>query len=116
MRFISSNMNLSNVDIKSADNLTYNKLGSLIDNDDDQKIFAQSLCISIDNNTKQNKYLVLTYKNQLYDPYGTDSHREKSLELKLKNVNKDTFSYYLRYLQTKNSLYMTRANRSFIDE
>lgn len=114
MKFISSTTN-ENIDTKPAINLSYNKSGSLIHNDDD-KTFAQSLAINIDKKTIQNKYLILTYKNQPYDPYGIDSHREKNLELKLKNVNKDTFSYYIKYLQTKNSLYMTRANRSFIDE
>ena len=92
----------------------YNKNGDIANNN--EKVFAREITTTLENGGTQRKYFIMTYNNTPYDPYGIDSHREKNLELKLKNVNKDTFSYYIKYLQTKNSLYITRANRSFIDE
>ena len=47
---------------------------------------------------------------------GINSNRENFLETKLKRVSKDTFDFYLIYLQTNNSIYLTRANRRFINE
>jgi hypothetical protein len=44
-----------------------------------------------------------------------DSHREKNLELELREVNQSVFDMYLMYLNTKNSLYFTKANRSLIN-
>lgn len=61
-------------------------------------------------------YYVSTYQSALYDPLGNYSNRERSLETKMRSVSKDTFDYYMIYLQTKNSLYMTRAQRRFINE
>jgi hypothetical protein len=114
MKYISEENKVSNVDKKNKENLKFNKLGNLITNDN-ELVFSSETHIFIDDFNKQTKYQVLTHNNKPYDPYGIDSHREKNLDLKLKNVNKDTFEYYLRYLQSKNSLYMTRAQRSFIN-
>jgi len=60
-------------------------------------------------------YFIETYNNQIFDPIGINSSR-KNLETKLKQVSKETFDFYLIYLQTKNSIYLTRANRRFINE
>ena len=61
-------------------------------------------------------YLIATYNNQIYDPIGISSNRERYLDMKLKKVSKDTFDFYMIYLQTNNSIYLTRANRRFINE
>ena len=76
-----------------------------------EKIFAK---IVYSEATPQ--YLINTYNNQIYDPIGLNSNREKYLDTKLKKVSKDTFDFYLIYLQTNNSIYLTRANRRFINE
>lgn len=64
----------------------------------------------------ETKYFVLTYGNQIYDPMGASSTREDFIETKLKMVSQDTFNYYSIYLQTKNSIYLTKANRRFLNE
>lgn len=79
------------------------------------KIFAKCTETVLHDGTKQIKYLIATFNNVPYDPKGIDSHRESGLEIKLKSVSKQVFSYYLLYLQTKNSLYMTRTQRSYIN-
>lgn len=76
-----------------------------------EKVFAKII-----ESEKKNQYFINTYKNEIYDPMGLNSNREKFLETKLKRVSKDTFDFYLIYLQTNNSIYLTRANRRFINE
>jgi len=76
-----------------------------------EKIFAK-----IVESEKKSHYFIITHKNQIYDHMGINSNRENFLETKLKRVSKDTFDYYLIYLQTNNSIYLTRANRRFINE
>ena len=39
--------------------------------------------------------------------------RQAYLETKMTKVAKKTFDYYITYLQTNNSIYLTRTNRSY---
>jgi len=71
--------------------------------------------VTVEGKTEK-KYFVLTYDNQIYDPLGASSTREDFIETKLKMVSKDTFDYYSIYLKTKNSIYLTKANRRFLNE
>lgn len=93
-----------------AKEIRFNKKGSYVLNDK-EKVFAKIISYKENEN-----YLVVTYKNEIYDPMGLNSNRERYLETKLKSVSKDTFDFYLIYLQTNNSIYLTRANRRFINE
>jgi hypothetical protein len=61
-------------------------------------------------------HYVQTFQGGLYDPNGMYSHRESSIELKMSRVTKNTFDFYMLYLKTKNSLYLTRAQRSFLND
>lgn len=114
MKFISSSENVENIDKKESHEVAFNKLGRPVNNDS-EITFAKMITTDIGNNQSQSKYAILVYNNQPYDPYGTDSHREQKLNLVLKTVNQQTYNYYLSYLKTKNSLYMTRTQRSFIN-
>tara|TARA_Y100000361_G_scaffold34163_1_gene28643 strand:+ start:3048 stop:3371 length:324 start_codon:yes stop_codon:yes gene_type:complete len=89
---------------------SFNKKGSHVLNNK-EKVFAK-----IVSSKGSENYLISTYKNEIYDPIGLNSNRERYLETKLKTVSKDTFDFYLIYLQTNNSIYLTRANRRFINE
>ena len=84
-----------------------NSSGKEIDNDVD-KVYAKVL-------VEKNKetYFIVTYQNLPLDPLGTYQKRQTYLETKMKKVSKATFDYYLTYLQTKNSIYLTRTNRSY---
>lgn len=92
----------------------YNKYGESPSSSKD-KVFAKFNKIIFANGDIQKKYHILMYNNSPYDPNGTDSHRESTLSTMLKSVSQDTFDYYVLYLKTKNGLYMTRAQRSFIN-
>lgn len=94
--------------------LCFDKQGKKI-NDCSGKIYAKHLKIKFIDTQSQQKFFVLSNKNELYDPFGIDSHREKTLDLLLTEVNQNVFDMYLLYLNTKNSVYFTRANRSMIN-
>lgn len=90
--------------------ILFNKTGKEVSLSE-EKVFAKI----IDSNSGVS-YYVNTYNNQIYDPLGINANRERYLDTKLKKVSKDTFDFYLIYLQTNNSIYLTRANRRFINE
>lgn len=61
-------------------------------------------------------YYIKTYQNSPFDPLGSYAKRENYVETKFKKVSKNTFDFYMMYLKTNNSIYMTRAQRSFIND
>jgi len=93
---------------------SFDKDGNTLTNQKD-KIYARYIETKLANGTAQTKYLIATFNNVPYDPKGIDSHREANLDIKLKSVSKQSFDYYMLYLKTKNTLYMTRAQRSYIN-
>lgn len=95
--------------------LLFNKQGKQVAEEENQKIYAKHLKLKFLDGSIQQKFFTLCNKHELYDPSGMDSHREKTLELALKDVNQKVFDMYLMYLTTKNSLYFTKANRSLIN-
>ena len=88
--------------------MKYNKLGQ--EADDGDKVFAEEL-----DGSAQTVYYVLTYNNVIYDPLGPDSNRESKLNTQLKRTSANTFNSYIKYLQTKNRIYITQATRSFMN-
>jgi hypothetical protein len=65
---------------------------------------------------KKDRHFVLTHDSAPHDPWGMYKNREKNLKMVIKSVSKETFDYYMLFLKTRNSLYMTRAQRSFIND
>lgn len=61
-------------------------------------------------------YHIQTYEGVPYDPNGMYSHRESNIELTYKKVSRETFDFYMLFLKTRNSLYLTRAQRSFLND
>jgi|TARA_R110000744_G_scaffold177267_2_gene296002 hypothetical protein len=64
----------------------------------------------------QKLYLVKVLQSNLYDPIGTYSNRRRYLESSFKKVSKDTFDFYMMYLKTNNSIYLTKAQRGFLND
>ncbi len=60
-------------------------------------------------------FYINTINGLLYDPLGTDSNKKKSMNCLLKSVSQQTFDYYMMYLKSNNSLYLTRSQRSMIN-
>ena len=98
--------------VKPSESFMIDRIGA--ETNDEKKAFAKTLIIDLGDN-RQTKYFVRTHNNVPYDPNGPYSHRETYLRTELKTVSKDTFENYTTYLKTKNQLYMTKAQRSFIN-
>jgi hypothetical protein len=111
MKFVESTSREDFVTEKLEEN--YNRSGQLSENK--EKVFARYTEISLPKGDKQKRYFIMTHNNVPYDPHGIDSHRERNLRTNLKTVSKQTFDYYILYLKTRNLLYMTRTQRSFIN-
>ena len=60
-------------------------------------------------------YYIKTYNNELFDPLGIYAKREHVLETKFSLVSKDTFDFYMVYLKTNKSIYLTKAQRGYIN-
>ncbi len=65
--------------------------------------------------TKKTRFLIATYLGSLYDPTGGYSNRETRIDIKLKSANKESYTHYVRYLQTQNRLSFIAAERSFLN-
>ena len=61
-------------------------------------------------------FFIKTHDNTPFDTSGMFAHREKHIETKFKRVSKQTFDFYMLFLKTSNSLYLTRAQRSFLND
>lgn len=105
-------MNFSKRIVETSE-VSYDKSGKKTENTS-QKVFAKSLATNEDGRNKTS-YFIATYNNAPYNIFGPESHRENTLNIALKKVSKNTFDYYIKFLQTNNSLYITRANRSFLN-
>lgn len=57
-------------------------------------------------------YYVWHYKGSMYDPNGGDSIRRHSPMAKLTKVTKETFDLYIKFLKTRNQIYLTMARRN----
>ena len=61
------------------------------------------------------RYYVMEYDGSLFDPIGANGFRVKHLDVKLTQVPKQVFDYYMMYLKTNSSVHLTRAQRDFIN-
>jgi len=104
---------INNNDINEVIETSYNVKGLIAGRT--EKSCATKINIKLTNGTDQTKFQVLTHGNILFNPLGADSYKITSRESKMKVVSEKTFDYYVKFLRTKNNLYMTYANRSFID-
>jgi|TARA_Y100000996_G_scaffold403149_1_gene375834 hypothetical protein len=65
---------------------------------------------------KESSHHVKVLESNLYDPMGTYSSRRRYLEATFKRVSKNTFDFYMMYLKTNNSIYLTKAQRGFLND
>lgn len=103
--------------VSTSEQIYFNKHGEEFQPSENSKdkIFANFNKITLGDGAVQKKYFIVTYNNIPYDPSGIDSHRESTLNLRLKQVSQATFDSYVLYLKNRNPIYMTKAQRSFIN-
>lgn len=99
---------------KESNEKKFNIRGEETDIDND-KIFSKTISIDLGNNHIQNKYYIRIFNNIPLDPFGPESRREIWNRTDLRAVSKLTFENYNNYLTTKNRIFLTKTNRSYID-
>jgi len=112
MKFVSES-NLVELDGEKAYEQSFNKNGEL-KTEEKESFFAKIIGKAI-GKTPSTCYYIRVHDSTLFDPTGTNSFRVKYLDTKMRRVSKSTFDYYMIYLKTKNSIYLTKAQRSFLN-
>ena len=87
----------------------FNKNGEKVSNEKDF-FFTKTI-----GNNRSLSYYIREHEGILFDPTGVNSYRVKFVDTKMRKVSKTTFDFYMIYLKTKNNIYLTRAQRSFLD-
>ncbi len=87
----------------------FGNAGELVANDK-EKVYAEK------KTSTSTTYSIATYDNLPFNPAGMYSSRKEHIELKMKKVNKETFDFYMLFLKTNNSLYFTKAQRSYLND
>lgn len=80
----------------------------------ENQVFSKSISINLGEEQVQNKFFIRTFNNMPLDPLAYNSDRIWA-RTELKPVSEATFGYYNNYLSTKNKLFLTKTNRSFIN-
>lgn len=61
-------------------------------------------------------YFIRCHQHIPLDPNGPYSKRERNLDTKMTRVSKNTFDFYVTYLKTNNSIYLTKATRGVMND
>ena len=94
----------------------FDRTGSLVEEENKHKVPHYAKTISNIEANVSTVYYVLTHTGTLMDPMGPYSKRQRNLDTKMKRVSKGTFDLYLTYLKTNNSIYLTKAQRGFLND
>ena len=97
---------------KPREEVFFDKNGNIIEDPKTKDSYGKMLCV----NNNERTYLVKVLQSNLYDPLGTYSNRGRFLESNFKKVSKNTFDFYMMYLKTNNSIYLTKAQRGFLND
>ena len=101
------------------DVLLFGKSGKLLEGEERYRLphYAKVGQLSSQEQEKTKEtYYIKTYQSTLFDPLGPYGRRERSLDTQVKKVSKNTFDNYLIYLKTNNSVYLTKAQRGFLND
>jgi hypothetical protein len=101
---------MSQVTIEQEE-LNFNRDGQQIGKDQkNQKTYAKVVA-----KNGLTSYYICIHRNNLYNPSSISESRERYQETQLKKVQKDVFDFYMMFLSTKKSIYMTKAQRLFLN-
>jgi hypothetical protein len=93
---------------KNIEEMNFGREGKKITHEN-EKIFAKIVV-----NNGAYSYYIREYQGLPYDPIGPYSRRNIFEDTKLIKVNKDPFDYYIFYLSTNNSIYLTKTQRGVL--
>lgn len=106
MKFVSESYTQEN----ESKPVLFTRYGDVTENDR-EKIFAKVLA-----NNSTTSYYIRTYQNTPYDPLGPYSRREIFRDTKMTKVSKNTFDFYIMYLKSNNSIYLTKTQRGLLND
>lgn len=90
----------------------FNRNGERLEKDQkNEKVYAKML---VKNSVPT--YYISTHQNLLYNPSSTSITREKYNEVLFKKVSKNIFDFYMMFLSTKKTIYITKAQRMFLND
>jgi hypothetical protein len=61
-------------------------------------------------------YYVKHGRGMLFDPYGMDMNKLNAYNFQFKKVDNSVYSKYVQYLKTRRQLFLTHAQREFINK
>lgn len=91
--------------------MLFNKNAKQINSDTKEKSYAK---VVVKNDREA--YYIMVYQSVPLDPLGSYGNRARDLQTKMSQVSKGTFDFYMMYLKTNNSIYMTRARRGMSND
>jgi len=94
--------------------LYYDKAGNLCEAD-------RAVAKSVEFQAEEGKTPVTVYyvkhgRGQVFDPYGIDMHKTNAYNFQFKKVDTSVYSKYIKYLKTRRQLFLTHAQREFINK
>lgn len=93
----------------------FDRIGGILEGEDQysRTHYAKTIDHSVSKNISYN---ILTHNGVPLDPMGAYGRRERMLDTQMKKVSKGTFDFYLTYLKTNNSIYLTKARRGLLND
>jgi hypothetical protein len=107
MKYVNDSLPLPKKELKIT---LFDKLGVETSNEKERN-FAK---VVVDADSES--YYIRTYQSMPYDPLGAYSRREVYADTKMHRVSKNTFDFYIMYLKSNNSIYLTKAQRGFLND
>jgi|SRR5210317_1844185 hypothetical protein len=92
----------------------FGKTGEVLEIDEQHKLPHYAKIVQ-NSEGKQTCYIRI-YQSTPFDPMGPYGRRERNLDTQIKRVSRSTFDFYVTYLKTNNSIYLTKAQRGFLND
>jgi hypothetical protein len=92
----------------------YGKTGNPLSEEDKHKIPHYAKMVT--QGDSKETYYIRIYQSTPFDPMGPYGRRERNLDTAMKRVSRNTFDFYVTYLKTNNSIYLTKAQRGFLND
>ena len=95
----------------------FGKTGNILENEDKHKLQHYAKIIqTFQQDEVKESYYIRVYQSVPLDPMGPYGRRERNLDTEMKKVSRNTFDLYMTYLKTNNSIYLTKAQRGFLND
>lgn len=113
MKYIDSH----SIPSKETSTVLFNKTGNIIEEKESDKVTHHAKILrTVDREELRESYLIRVHQGALFDPYGPYGRRERTLDTMMRRVSKNTFDLYITYLKTNNTIYLTKAQRGFLND